>query len=166
MTLCQTLTLDYDSEMKNTRKLLERVPLTDATRSYKPHEKSMALAYLATHVADLPSWFKFTLESQLFLLPEGFKMEIAATTEELLAHFDRSAAIGREWIDKATDEDMAKDWTFKYGEIFTSTEPRTQVVRGIINHLVHHRAQLGVYLRLNNIPIPGMYGPSADDDWK
>ena len=162
MTLCQSLTSDFESEMKRTRPLLERVPMSD----FKPHEKSMALNYLATHVAELPSWFQFTLECESFHLPDGFKMDIATTTDDLLARFDKSVAIGREWIGKVTDEDMAKDWTFKYGEAFTFTQPRVEVVREIINHFVHHRAQLGVYLRLLNIPIPGMYGPSADDVWK
>lgn len=162
MTTCQALTQDFEIEMKRTRPLLERVPMSN----YKPHEKSMALDYLATHIADLPRWFQLTLESDTFHLPENFKMEVMTTSEELLALFDKSVETGREWIAKATDEDMAKDWTFKYGDHFTFVQPRTESVRDILNHLIHHRAQLGVYLRLLNIPIPGMYGPSADDVWK
>ncbi|MBI2688254.1 MAG: damage-inducible protein DinB [Acidobacteria bacterium] len=161
MTLCQTLLLDFDTEMKATRTLLERVPLSN----YKPHEKSMALDYLATHVADLPSWFAFALESELLHLPAGFKMEVMTSTEALLDLFDKSVVKGRAAIDKATDEEMQKNWTFKYADIFSMTEPRPQVVRSFLNHFVHHRAQLGVYLRLLNIPIPGFYGPSADDKW-
>ena len=98
MTLCQSLTSDFESEMKRTRPLLERVPMSD----FKPHEKSMALNYLATHVAELPSWFQFTLESESFHLPDGFKMDIATTTDDLLARFDKSVAIGREWIGKVS----------------------------------------------------------------
>ncbi|HEY1758019.1 MAG TPA: DinB family protein [Bryobacteraceae bacterium] len=162
MTTCQTITLDYDDEIKNTRKLLERVPLDDAHRAYKPHQKSMVLDRLATHIAEIPAWPKLALESQLFELTPGFKPRIAASTAELLEIFDKSVEAGRASIAAATDEEMRKDWTFKFGE-FSFTEPRTKVIRSFLNHLVHHRAQLGVYLRLNDIAIPGMYGPSADE---
>jgi uncharacterized damage-inducible protein DinB len=162
-TLCQTITIDYDDEMKNTRKLLERVPLDEAHRDYKPHAKSMSLDRLASHVATLPSWPKFALASELFELKPGTKPDIAASTEELLELFDKSVEQGRASIAGATDEDMQKNWTFKYGDEFSITNARTKVIRSFVNHLVHHRAQLGVYLRLLEIPIPGMYGPSADE---
>ena len=162
MTLCQTLTADFEREVVRTRQLLERVELS----SFKPHEKSMALDYLATHVAELPSWYQYALEKESFHLPADFKMDVMTTKEALLALFEKSVETGRQWIAKATDEDMAKDWTFQYGDDFTMTVPRTEFIRDILNHLIHHRAQLGVYLRLQNIPIPGHYGPSADDVWK
>jgi uncharacterized damage-inducible protein DinB len=163
MTTSQTITIDFDNEMKATRKLLERVPLDDAHRGYKPHEKSMALDLLATHVAELPSWPKIALDSELFELQLGFKPRIARSTAELLDIFDKSVEEGRARIAGATDEEMQKNWTFKYGDKIMFTEVRTKVIRGFLNHLVHHRAQLGVYLRLNEIAIPGMYGPSADE---
>jgi uncharacterized damage-inducible protein DinB len=163
MTLCQTLTIDYQDELANTRKLLERVPLDDAHRGYQPHPKSMSLDRLATHVAELPGWLKFALESELLQLPLDFKPHFAASTAELLEIFDKAVADGRAAIAGATDEDMQKNWTFKFGDVFSMTEPRPKVVRSFLNHMVHHRAQLGVYLRLNGIPIPGMYGPSADE---
>ena len=163
MTLCETLTLDYESEMKNTRKLLERVSLDDAHRGYKPHEKSMALDGLATHVAGIPGWIKMALDSELLELQPGTKFEIAGSTAELLEMFDKAVKEGRSAIAAATDEDMQKNWTFRFGDQFSMTQIRTEVIRSFINHLVHHRAQLGVYLRLNNIAIPGMYGPSADE---
>jgi uncharacterized damage-inducible protein DinB len=163
MTLCQTITLDYDEEVQNTRKLLERVPLDDAHRNYQPHPKSMTLDRLATHVAELPGWAKYALESELLQIPLDFKPTIAASSAELLEMFDKAAAEGRAAIAGATDEDMTKDWTFKFGDVFSMTEPRPKVIRSFLNHMVHHRAQLGVYLRLNGIPIPGMYGPSADE---
>jgi uncharacterized damage-inducible protein DinB len=103
------------------------------------------------------------LDSQLLELPLDFKPTIAASTQELLAIFDKNAAEGRAALAAASDAEMQKDWTFKFGDVFSMTEVRTKAIRSFINHLVHHRAQLGVYLRLNNIPIPGMYGPSADD---
>jgi uncharacterized damage-inducible protein DinB len=161
-TTCQTITLDFEEEVKNTRKLLERVPLDDAHRNFKPHPKSMALDRLATHVAELPSWTKYALASEVFELPEDFKPSLAASTAELLEMFDKAAEEGRAAIAGATEADMEKTWTFKYRD-FSMTEPRTKVIRSFVNHLVHHRAQLGVYLRLNNIAIPGMYGPSADE---
>ncbi len=163
MTTCQTIALDFDDEMKSTRRLLERVPLDDAHREYRPHPKSMPLDRLATHVAELPSWAKVALESELFELQPGFKPNIASSTAELLEVFDRSVEQGRAAIAAASEDDMTKDWTFRFGDVITFTQPRTKVVRSFLNHLVHHRAQLGVYLRLNGIPVPGMYGPSADE---
>jgi uncharacterized damage-inducible protein DinB len=161
-TICQTVTLDFEDEIRNTRKLLELVPLDDAHRGYKPHRKSMALDRLATHIAEIPAWPKLALASDSFELKPGFKVRIAASTKELLEIFDASVEEGRASIAAASDEDMRKDWTFKFGE-FSFTQPRTGVIRSFLNHLVHHRAQLGVYLRLNEIAIPGMYGPSADE---
>lgn len=162
MTLCQSLLRDFDSEMKITRPLLERVPIS----TFQPHPKSMKLDYLASHLADLPSWHAFALESELLHLPAGFQMHVVSSTEELLELFDKSVERGRAAIEKATDEDMTKNWTFRYGDTFTMTMTRPDTVRSFLNHFVHHRAQLGVYLRLLNIPIPGMYGPSADDSWQ
>lgn len=163
MTTAQTIALDFDQEVKSTRKLLERIPLDDQHRGYKPHEKSMPLDRLATHVADLPSWPKYALEMEEFTLPTDFKMHIAGSTAELLEIFDRSVAEGRAAIDKVADSEMDKMWTFRFGDQVVFSSPRPDVLRSFLNHMVHHRAQLGVYLRLNDIPIPGMYGPSADE---
>src|SRR2546430_12415415 len=106
MTTCRTITLDYDDEMKSTRKLLERVALDAAHRGYKPHEKSMSLERLATHVAQLPSCPKMALASELFELKPGFKSHIAASTAELPDVFDTSVEEGRASIDNATDAEM------------------------------------------------------------
>jgi uncharacterized damage-inducible protein DinB len=165
MTTCQTITLDYEEEMKNTRKLLERVPMDAPHSAYKPHPKSSPLGQLATHVAELPSWLKLALESEVFELPTDFQPRSVGSTAELLEIFDRSVEVGRTWIVRASEEEMGKNWTFKFGEHISETAPRPNVVRSFLNHLVHHRAQLGVYLRLNDIPVPGMYGPSADEQW-
>ena len=164
MMLCKTITLDFQEEMANTRKLLERIPLDDAHRGYKPHEKSMPLDRLATHVAEMPGWIKMALESELLhMKPEEYKPVVAGSTTELLDIFDKAVAEGTSAIASATDADMQKSWTFKWGDQFSMTDPRPKVIRSFVNHIVHHRAQLGVYLRLNNIPVPGMYGPSADE---
>jgi uncharacterized damage-inducible protein DinB len=103
------------------------------------------------------------LDSELLELQPGTKFEIAGSTAELLEMFDKAVKEGRSAIAAATDEDMQKNWTFRFGDQFSFTQVRTEVIRSFINHLIHHRAQLGVYLRLNNIAIPGMYGPSADE---
>ena len=108
MTTCQTIAIDFDDEMASTRQLLERVPLDDAHRGYRPHEKSTVLDRLATHVADLPSWLKMALESQVFELQPGFKPRIAASTAELLEIFDKSVAEAHASIASATEEDMEK----------------------------------------------------------
>jgi|SRR5579872_3761995 len=164
MTICKSITLDFQEEMTNTRKLLERIPLDDAHRNYKPHEKSMAFDRLATHVAEMPGWIKMALDSELVhLQPETYKPHVAKSTAELLEIFDKAVKEGNAAIEGATDAAMQKNWTFKWGDQFSMTEPRTKVIRSFINHVVHHRAQLGVYLRLNGIAVPGMYGPSADE---
>jgi uncharacterized damage-inducible protein DinB len=163
MTTCQTITLDFDEEMKNTRKLLERVPLDDAHRGYKPHAKSMPLDRLATHVADLPSWVKTALETDVLEMEPGYKPHIAASNAELLDLFDKKVEEARAAIDKASDDAMPKEWSFKFAGKTVFSTPRERMVRTCIDHIIHHRAQLGVYLRLNDIAIPGMYGPSADD---
>jgi uncharacterized damage-inducible protein DinB len=162
MTICQRITLDYDDEMKSTRKLLERAPLDEAHRSFKPHPKSMALDVLATHVADIPSWFGVAVDQDLFELPTDYEPPVASSREELLKMFDDNVEQGRAALARTTDDIIEKNWTFKFGEM-TFTDPRSKVLRSFINHLVHHRAQLGVYLRLNDVPVPGMYGASADE---
>jgi uncharacterized damage-inducible protein DinB len=165
MTLCQTVTLDFEEELKNTRKMLERVALDDSTRDFRPHPKSMSLDALATHVAELPGWIKMALDSETMDLPADFKPNRAATTEELLEMLSKAAEQTRQAIAAATDEDMQKTWSFSFAGQHVFSAPRPEVIRSFINHLVHHRAQLGVYLRLRDIPVPGMYGPSADDGW-
>ena len=140
MSLSQTTTLDYDDEMKSTRKLLERAPLDDVRRSYQPHRKSMSLARLATHVAELPSWIKMAVDSDSFDLQPGYKPRIAGSTAELLEIFDKNAAEGRTAIAAATDGDMQKSWSFKYGGELQFSDVRAKVIRSFLNHLVHHRA--------------------------
>ena len=162
MPFSQTLLPEFDEEIQNTRKLLACVP--DGKFDYQPHEKSMKLGRLASHVAELPSWTAFTLDREVLELGPDFKPNIAATRAELLEMFEKSAAEAREKISAATDEDWAKIWTFKWDGKTVMSMPRSSVMRGVImNHLIHHRAQLGVYMRLNDVLIPGMYGPSADE---
>src|SRR5262245_16649538 len=114
MKLSQTITLDYDEEMQNTRKLLERVPMDEAHRSYKPHEKSMPLGALAVHIAELPSWSKLALETEVFELQPDFKPRTAASTTELLEIFDKAVEEGRASLAAVNDDAMQKTWTFKF----------------------------------------------------
>lgn len=162
MPFSQTLLPEFDEEMQNTRKLLACVP--DGKFDYQPHEKSMTLGRLASHVAELPSWTAFTLDREVLELGPDFKPDVATNRAELLDMFEKSVAEAREKIAAATDEDWAKIWTFKWAGKTVLQMPRSNVMRSVImNHLIHHRAQLGVFLRLNDVLIPGMYGPSADE---
>ena len=162
MPFSQTLLPEFDEEMKNTRKLLECVP--DATLDYQPHPKSMTLGRLATHVAELPSWTAFTIDQDVLDMQPEFKPPLAQSRKELLEIFDKGVAEARGKIDGASDEHWRQTWTFKIAGQTMMSMPRSSVMRSVImNHLIHHRAQLGVFLRLKDVAIPGMYGRSADE---
>ncbi len=162
MPFSQTLLPEFDEEMKNTRKLLACVP--DGRFDFQPHGKSMTLGRLASHVAEMPAWAAMTLDTEVLDLQPGVKAHVAASRAELLETFDRKVAEAREKIAAASDEEWAKIWTFRYAGKEIMARPRTAVMRmTVMNHMIHHRAQLGVYLRLNEVEIPGMYGPSADE---
>ena len=162
MPFSQNLLPEFDEEMKNTRKLLECVP--DGKFDYQPHPKSMTLGRLATHVAELPAWSTTTLDYEIFELPADHKPTLAANRAELLQIFDKGVAEARAKIAKASDQDWQINWTFRWAGKDVMTMPRAVVMRSVVlNHLIHHRAQLGVFLRLNDVAIPGMYGPSADE---
>jgi uncharacterized damage-inducible protein DinB len=166
MSISASLLPEFDHEMQMTRKLLECVPEDRA--DFKPHEKSMPLARLAGHVAELPNWAANTIQlSTLDLTPasgEGFKPFFMTSRSDLLARFDKNVAEAREAIAGATDEHLFEIWSLVYQGHTVLRMPRAAVLRSVVmNHLIHHRAQLGVYLRINNIAIPGMYGPSADE---
>jgi uncharacterized damage-inducible protein DinB len=162
MTFSETLLPEFDEEMKNTRKILACVP--DGKFDYKPHEKSMTLGRLACHVAELPSWTTYTLDREVLELTPDFKPNVATTRAGLLEMFDKFVTEARAAIAKASDKDWQVIWTFKWDGKTVMSMPRAVVMRGtVMNHMIHHRAQLGVYLRLNDVAFPGMYGPSADE---
>lgn len=155
---------EFDAEMANTRKLLERLPekLTD----YKPHPKSMPLNRLAGHIAELPGWAKETFsKTELVLDMENYVPFDPKTRQDVLEAFDKNIKAGREALAAAKDEDFPVVWSLKDAKGKTiMAMPRAACYRGMVmSHMIHHRAQLGVYLRLNEIEIPGMYGPSADE---
>jgi uncharacterized damage-inducible protein DinB len=152
--------------MANTRKTLERVP--EDKFAWKPHEKSWAMGGLATHLANLPSWAVLTLSQDSFdMAPPGgepWKNPLASSRQELLEMFDKNIADARAAIAGASDERMFSPWSLLSGGNTLMTLPKIAVLRSfVMNHIIHHRAQLGVYLRLNDVPVPSIYGPSADE---
>ena len=167
MALRDALLPEFDQEMANTRKTLERVP--EDKLDWKPHEKSMAMGGLATHLSNLPTWTNHTIEEDsLDLAPEGKQLPptpMAKSRTELLETFDSNVAKARAAIAGANDEELFKPWTLRHNGKQLLTLPKVAVLRGfVMNHNIHHRAQLGVYLRLNDIPVPSIYGPSADEN--
>jgi uncharacterized damage-inducible protein DinB len=166
MALSESLLPEFDQEMTNTRKTLERVPLNRF--DWKPHEKSMAMGSLATHLSNIPTWAVFTIDQDsLDLAPGGVSLpptELAKSEEDLLATFDTNVAKARAAIAGAADPDFFKPWSLMSNGNTLLTLPKIAVLRSfVMNHLIHHRAQLGVYLRLNDIAVPSIYGPSADE---
>ncbi|HZP34648.1 MAG TPA: DinB family protein [Candidatus Acidoferrales bacterium] len=166
MAINQALLGEFDHEMANTRKSLERVP--DAKFDWKPHAKSMTMGKLAAHIAFIPHWGKLTLESANFdVNPAGGQQARPPelkTKAEVLAFFDKNVPEARAAIAAASDQAMMTPWTLLNGGKTVFTLPRIGVLRAMImNHMIHHRAQLGVYLRLNDVPVPSIYGPSADE---
>ncbi len=166
MTIAQGFLAYFDPEMKNTRRMLERVP--DEALDYKPHPKSMAMGKLAGHIAEMVEWGATTAAHDSFDIqpPDGPPLEQFSPTsvKEILERFDNAVAQTAEAVAAVDDDGMRQQWTlFKAGSVIFAM-PRIAVLQTmILSHMVHHRAQLGVYLRLNDIPIPGMYGPSADE---
>ena len=154
---------EFDEEMKKTRKMLERVP--EGVPDYKPHEKSMPLGRLAAHVAQLPEFASFIVElPELDFGKRTMKPLVMESRQQLLDIFDELAGKTRTAIAGANDEEWQQKWKLLFQGKTLVDEPRFIAYRGMfLNHLVHHRAQLGVYLRLNDVPLPGTYGPSADD---
>lgn len=165
MPIADLLLPEFDIEMAVTRRVLERVP--GDRGEWKPHPKSFAMGHLAQLVARLPGWATGIMTlPELDIAPEegprqGYTFE---ATETLLAEFDRGAAEARAAIAAASDEDFQVEWTLKAAGHAVDAKPRYLMLRtNMLNHLVHHRAQLGVYLRLVEVPVPSMYGPTADE---
>lgn len=166
MRLSEALLPEFDNEMANTRRTLERVP--EDRFDWKPHEKSTAMGGLSSHLANIPSWAVYAVEKDaLDIAPVGeppLKTPQAKSREELLEAFDKNVAAARAAIEGASNEHLLENWSLLAGGNTVMTLPRIAVLRGfVLNHNIHHRAQLGVYLRLNDIPVPSIYGPSADE---
>jgi uncharacterized damage-inducible protein DinB len=166
MSISKFLLPEFEHEMANTRKTLERVP--DDKFDWKPHDKSMTLGGLATHLANIPSWTKNTFAvDELDVAPPGappYRLEQAKSRAELLDAFDKNVTEARAALEAATDENWQGKWSLLMTGKTIFTLPRPAVFRGfIMSHSIHHRAQLGVYLRLLDVPVPSIYGPSADE---
>lgn len=159
----QVLLVEFQQEAANTRKLLALVPTDNL--EYKPHEKSMSLGRLSIHVAEIAGWWKECLiNDELDFAKEDFTPKVFETNAALLAYYDDLVSKAETILHEVADEEFSKPWTMRNGEQIYFTMPKAAVVRTwCLNHWYHHRAQLGVYLRLLNIPVPGVYGPSADD---
>jgi uncharacterized damage-inducible protein DinB len=166
MSISKTILPEFDHEMATTRKVLERIP--DDKFSWKPHEKSMTLGGLATHLSNIPSWTRNTFEKdELDVAPPGappYRLEEKKSRDEILADFDKNVTEARAAIEAATDENWQGKWSLLMTGKTIFTLPRPAVWRGfIMSHSIHHRAQLAVYLRLLDVPVPSIYGPSADE---
>ena len=162
MSLNQAILPEFDHEMANTRKTLERVP--DAKLDWTPHQKSMSMGKLATHLATITQWTYAVVGQDSFDVSNAPPQPALKSKQEILQAFDKSTAAARQAIAGASDDQLAKPWSLLKEGHAIFTLPRIGVVRSfILNHTIHHRAQLGVYLRLNDIPVPSIYGPSADE---
>lgn len=154
---------ELQAEAAATRKCLERVP--DNLYEYKPHEKSMKLGHLVLTVAGIPFWIAHVI-SQGDINFATFKMARPATTAEMVKFFDDNLAVAKKALMGASDKELDKSFSLKMKDQVLATDTKNNTVRDTINHLVHHRGQLTVYMRLNNIAVPKIYGPSADDkEW-
>lgn len=166
MSIGQSLLPEFDAEMSDTRKVLERVP--DAHLEWQPHEKSMTLGRLATHLAELPGWTVMTLSQESVDLapPDGeeWTPRVAGSRDEILSIFDEAAANARRALAEASDDVFGETWTLKRADQDVFSAPKGAVLRRfVMNHSVHHRGQLTVFLRLLDAHVPSTYGPSADE---
>ncbi|WP_143305824.1 DinB family protein [Chitinophaga vietnamensis] len=162
MQMIPVLLREMQEEAQTTRKMLTRVPLDKY--DWKPHEKSMSLGRLAAHVAELPGWVSMALNtSELDFAKSGYNTMVAKSTEELMDYYEKNLAEGLQSLQKASEAQLEDMWTLRDGPTVYSTRSKLDVIRMSYCQTVHHRAQLGVYLRLLDVAIPGSYGPSADE---
>lgn len=165
MAITDALLPEFDHEMGTTRRLFERVPAADFP--WAPHAKSYTLGQLVTHIANIPNWARLTCETSEFdaaAAGDAVRPAVPGTVAELLKRFDGNVAAARARLVEQTDASLAAPWTLKQGAHPIFTMPKSAVLRGfVLNHLVHHRGQLTVYLRLRDVPLPSVYGPTADE---
>ena len=158
----KSLLKELDQEAETTRKMLERVPTAYFT--WRPHRKSMTIKQLATHIAELPGWVTMAVTTDgLDFANNPYKQEEVSNTEELLEYFERSLEDGRAHLAGTREEILDGTWTLRNGADVLHVATKGEIIRMTYCQIVHHRAQLGVFLRLLDIPIPGSYGPSADE---
>jgi uncharacterized damage-inducible protein DinB len=163
MAIADRLLPEFEQEMTVTRRVIERVP--NDTPDWKPHPKSFSLAHLAQLVSWMPGWIAQTLTETSLDLTKGGGYSVEKT-DTLLAAFDENVRAARAAIRKSKDEDYDVKWSLMMGDKVLFTQPRGDVVRQHISHLSHHRGQLTVYLRMLDVPVPSIYGPTADEPWQ
>ena len=165
MPIKDALLPEYDHEMGTTRRLLERVP--EADFGWRPHERSMSLGQLSGHLANIPTWTSAVLDLSVFdlaSLGEDIRPKTPPSRDALLKEFDAKVSAARASLAQRTDPEMFAPWTLKKGGHEVFTLPRISAIRSfVMNHSIHHRGQLSVYLRLRNVPLPSIYGPTADE---
>lgn len=161
--LAAAFSAELENEAKTARECLARVPADKF--EWKPHEKSMTMGRLAVHIAEMFGWTKESLtQDVLDFATADYKPFQPSTTDELLAFFDEKVAAAKEILSNTADDTFMTEWTMRNGETVYFTMPKVAVMRSfVMNHIIHHRGQLSVYLRLNDIPVPSIYGPSADE---
>ena len=161
MAINQPFVREIRGEAVSARKMLERIPAE--TFDWQPHEKSMTMKRLAVLVADMFGWFEFMIDADELDFAKGYEQPDPKTTSELVEAFDKKFAAGINSLENAADPVFSEDWTLRNGaDIYVKTT-KLDIVRQTINHMIHHRGQLSVYLRLKDIPVPEIYGPSADE---
>lgn len=160
--LSQSLLPEFDHEMATTRRVIACLP--DAARAWKPHPKSFSLGDLATHLVNIPTWVGATIDLDVLDMAGELPTPPGGNRDELLAIFDANVAAAREKLAAADDATLMAGWTLKSGETVHMTLPRVAVLRSfVMNHMIHHRGQLTVYLRLKDVSLPSVYGPTADE---
>lgn len=162
MTIIEMLRRELEKEAVTTRKMLARIP--DDKYDWRPHPKSMDIRMLSQHIAELPTWVTMTfLTDELDFETSPYTPKNVQNTAELLAYFEECLENGRTELKEENAHLLDKPWTLRSGAMIFSTDPKLDVIRMAFSQIIHHRAQLGVFLRLLDVPIPGSYGPSADD---
>lgn len=155
---------EMEQEAQTTRKMLGRVP--DDKFDWKPHEKSMNIRSLVTHIAELPEWVTMVIKTQeLDFAKNAYDPKVINTNKELMDYFEKSLADGKATLAATNEQELGEMWTLRNGEMILSSSTKVEMLRTVYCQIVHHRAQLGVCLRLLNVPIPGSYGPSADEQF-
>ncbi|TAE26480.1 MAG: DinB family protein [Cytophagales bacterium] len=164
MTQVEALRKEMEQEAVTTHKMLERIP--DDRLDWQPHSKSMTIRQLATHIAEIPTWTPMTFTTDGIDFEQmDYNPTVVNSTAELVALHQKSLQAGLAALATATDDQLDPIWTMRSGDVIHSQETKGESIRMAFCQTVHHRAQLGVYLRLLDIPIPGSYGPSADEPW-
>ena len=162
MSLAQAMIAELEQEGAGIRKTLERIP--DESFAWKPHEKSFSMIELASHLAESVGWVAELMDADEFVMPEEYKSWVAASGQELMAKLEEALQTAKTKLQEASDEKLMAPWRFVAGGEVVFEMPRVAVLRGmVLNHAIHHRGQLTVYLRLNDLPVPALYGPSADE---